>query len=105
GGGLAERQRQGCGHGAATLAQLDHRAAPQFLEITLGLGLVALVRDFLPCLALLLAVSSRRLLGADREYLDAELGDSGRSQATHGRLLEQLALLRRNVERGARDRL
>src|SRR5262249_15255397 len=56
-------------------------------------------------LALLLAVAARRLLRADREYLHAELGDTRRSKAAHGRLLEQLALLCRNVEGGARDRL
>src|SRR5207248_196859 len=67
--------------GAANLADLDHGAAPQFVEVPLGLRLVALVGDFLAHLALLRALGARRLLGADREHFDAELGDAGRRQA------------------------
>ncbi len=85
------------------MISLDHRAAPQFLEVTLGLRLIALVRDLLAHFPLFRAVTLGRLLGAHREYFDAELGDAGRRQPPHGGGIQHLALLRRHVEGRAGD--
>src|SRR5689334_15838337 len=82
----------------------EHRAATELLQILLGSLLVALGHKVLLGLALARRVVGRRfLLGADREHLNAELGDFWRRQAAHLDAFENLAQLRRNVGRAAND--
>src|SRR5262245_56973808 len=102
---LSQRHTPWRRHDGSASADLDHGAASQLFQVALGLGLEPLVAQLLAHLALLWRLAADLLLGADCERLDALQRDIRRGEVADRRLVEDVALLRGNVERGAGDRL